>query len=339
MSAPALAGRPSLRIGGTHYPVLLPTLRDPRLHLAGVIVSLQVLGQIAFDFQLSIAQILVSLAVAAVLEVAIAFRSQHVLMWPASALLTGNGVAFVLRVPGTEHGDWWSTDGWWIFAGTSAVALLSKYVVRVRRNHVFNPSNFGLVLCFLLLGAERADPLALWWGPLSTSLVVALVLIVAGGFLILRRLHLVGVALGFWLAFAAGIGVLAASGHTMTAAWHVGPIEGAEFWWLLVSSPEILVFLFFMITDPKTIPSSQKGRRVYAVGVGLLATLLIAPFTSEFATKVAILAALFVVCAARSVIELVGRERLTAPPHPRRPVVAGIALAGAVAYAGLVVTA
>ena len=66
-----------------------------------------------------------------------------------------------------------------------------------------------------------------------------------------------------------------------------------EFWWLLVSSPEILVFLFFMITDPKTIPASQNGRRVYAVGVGLLATLLIAPQTTEFATKVAILAALF----------------------------------------------
>ena len=44
----------------------------------------------------------------------------------------------------------------------------------------------------------------------------------------------------------------------MTAAWHVGPIEGAEFWWLLVSSPEILVFLFFMITDPKTIPASRE---------------------------------------------------------------------------------
>ena len=43
----------------------------------------------------------------------------------------------------------------------------------------------------------------------------------------------------------------------MTAAWHVGPIEGAEFWWLLVSSPEILVFLFFMITDPRTIPASR----------------------------------------------------------------------------------
>ena len=68
MSAPALAGRPSLRIRGTQYPVLLPTLRDPRLHLAAVIVTLQVLGQVAFDFQLSIAQILVSLIVAGVLE-------------------------------------------------------------------------------------------------------------------------------------------------------------------------------------------------------------------------------------------------------------------------------
>ena len=87
-----------MRIGGrTTRPA--PTLRDPRLHLAAIIVTLQVLGQVAFDFQLSIAQILVSLAVAGILEVAIAFRSQHVPMWPASALLTGNGVAFVLRAP------------------------------------------------------------------------------------------------------------------------------------------------------------------------------------------------------------------------------------------------
>ena len=118
MSAPAIAaGRPTVRIRGTAYPLLLPTLRDPRLHLAAVIVTLQVLGQTAFDFRLSIAQILVSLVTCAVLEVSIAFRRQHVLMWPASALLTGNGVAFVLRVPGTEHGDWWSMNGWWIFAG------------------------------------------------------------------------------------------------------------------------------------------------------------------------------------------------------------------------------
>src|SRR4249919_355788 len=348
MSAPALAGRPAVTIRGTQYPVLLPTVRDPRLHLAAVIITLQVLGQTAFGFNLSTAQILVALGTSALLEVGIAFFRHHVLMWPASALLTGNGVAFVLRVPGTEHGDWWSMNGWWIFAGTSAVALLSKHVIRVRGRHIFNPSNIGLVLCFLLLGAERADPLELWWGPLSPALVFALVLIVVGGFLILRRLHLVGIAIGFWLSFAAGIGVLAASGHSMTAAWHVGPIEGAQFWWLLVSSPEILVFLFFMITDPKTTPASSAGRRIYAVSVGLVATLLIAPQTTEFATKVAILASLALVCATRGLVELVGHEWLSGqrgrlaggfPSRWPRPAAAGAVLVGALAFGALVLAA
>jgi Na+-transporting NADH:ubiquinone oxidoreductase subunit NqrB len=297
-----------VRIRGTAYPVLLPTWRDPRLHLAGVIVTLQVLGQTAFDFRLSIAQILVSLVTCAVLEVSIAFRRQHVLMWPASALLTGNGVAFVLRVPGTEHGDWWSMNGWWIFAGTAAVGLLSKYVITFRGRHIFNPSNFGLVLCFVLLGPERADPLAFWWGPMSVWLALALVLIVGGGLAILSRLHLVGIAVGFWLTFAAGVAVLAATGHEMTAAWHLGPIAGLDLWWLLVTSPEVLVFLFFMITDPRTIPETQRGRRIYAVSVGLLATLLIAPWTSEFSAKLAVLGALTIVCAARPLL-LVAADR------------------------------
>ncbi|MGH3064806.1 MAG: FG-GAP-like repeat-containing protein [Gaiellaceae bacterium] len=353
MSAPAVAAAPrrTLRIGDTSYPVLLPTVRDPRLHLAGVIVSLQVLGQVAFEFRLSIAQILVALVTSAVLEVGIAFRKQRVLMWPASALLTGNGVAFVLRVPGTEHGDWWSMRGWWIFAGASAVALLSKYVIRYRGNHVFNPSNFGLVLFFLALGPEQADPLPFWWGPMSPALALALVLILAGGLAILGRLRLTGIAVGFWLAFAAGIGVLAVSGHAMTAFWHVGPIEGAELWWTLVSSPEILVFLFFMITDPKTIPAGRRGRLVYAVSIGLGATLLIAPFTSEFAAKLAVLGALFLVSLSRPLIELLGSGGLSARATrllgtaavragaARRPALIAVALLGAVAYSSLVVAA
>jgi len=303
------ADRPTVRIRGTAYPVLLPTFRDPRLHLAGVIVTLQVLGQTTFEFDLSIAQILVSLLTCAVLEVMIAFRRQRVLMWPASALLTGNGVAFVLRVPGTEHGDWWSMHGWWIFAGTAAIALLSKYLIVFRGRHVFNPSNFGLVLCFLLIGPERADPLPFWWGPLSVWLALALVLILGGGLAILRRLRLTAIAVGFWLTFAAGIAVLAATGHEMTAAWHLGPIGGLDLWWLLVTSPEILVFLFFMITDPRTIPATDAGRRVYAVAVGFLAVLLMAPWTTEFAHKVALLGALALVCALRPLLLLVAEGR------------------------------
>jgi Na+-translocating ferredoxin:NAD+ oxidoreductase RnfD subunit len=348
MSAALGSGGPSLRLHGSAYPVLLPKLSDPRLHLAAVIVSLQVLGQVAFDFRLSIAQILVSVLTCAVLEVTIAFRRHHVILWPASALLTGNGVAFILRVPGTEHGDWWSLRGWWIFAGTAAVSLLSKYVIRYRGRHVFNPSNFGLVLCFLVLPVTLAEPLDFWWGPMSVWLAVALALIVAGGFAILVRLRLLAIAVGFWLVFAAGIAVLGVTGHEMNASWHLGPITGWEFWRVLVFSPEILVFLFFMITDPKTVPTGRQGRRAFGVAVGLLAVLLIAPHTTEYASKVAVLGALALVCAARPLAELMrARDRL-APLFDLRPrgrvpatlVVAGpLCLGAAVGFAGLVVLA
>jgi Na+-translocating ferredoxin:NAD+ oxidoreductase RnfD subunit len=303
-----LAGRQvperKLHIFGKSYPLILPTLRDPRLHLAAVIISLQLLGQVAFDFQLSIAQILVAIFTCGILEFAITLRKHRVIMWPASALLTGNGVAFVLRVPGTVHGNWWSMRGWYIFAGTAAVALISKYIVRWRGHHIFNPSNFGLVLCFVLLGPTRVDPLALWWGPMSAWMVLALGIIVLGGFAILSRLKLLSIAATFWLAFALSIAVLAASGHGMTARWHLGVITGFDFWRVLVFSPEVLVFLFFMITDPKTTPISKWGRRVYAVLIALLATLLIAPQTTEYWTKVSLLGALTIVCALRPIVRM-----------------------------------
>ena len=90
-----------------------------------------------------------------VLEVAITFWQKRVILWPASAMLTGNGIAFILRVPGTHHGDWWSFHGVWIYVAVAAVSLLSKYLIRFRGRHIFNPSNFGLVLFFLLLGSRH----------------------------------------------------------------------------------------------------------------------------------------------------------------------------------------
>ena len=40
---------------------------------------------------------------------------------------------------------------------------------------------------------------------------------------------------------------------------------------MLVTSPEILIFLFFMISDPVTIPRGRIARLVYAIGIGALA--------------------------------------------------------------------
>jgi ASPIC/UnbV protein/VCBS repeat protein len=336
MSAPALAapGGRALTIRGRPYPVLLPTLRDPRLHLAAVIISLQVLGQFAFDFRVSIAQILISLATCAALEVAIAFWRQGVIMWPASALITGNGVAFILRVQGTHHGDWWSLRGWWIYAATAAVSLLSKYTIRLGGRHVFNPSNIGLVLCFLILGVGRVEPLDFWWGPMSAWMAAALAIIVGGGLAILGRLKLLAIAIGFWLSFAAGIGVLALTGHAMTARWHVGPITGGYFWWVLVTSPEILVFLFFMISDPRTIPASPRMRIAYAVAVGLLAAILIAPARSEFWSKVAVLGALAIVCAAWPLL-----KRFSPRASVSRVRLASVGATALAAYGGALVAA
>ena len=125
--------------------------------------------------------------------------------------------------------------------------------------------------------------------------------------------------------------MLAISGHAMLARWHLGPITGFHFWLVLVTSPEVLVFLFFMITDPKTAPRSPTHRLIYAVSLGLLASLMIAPTTTEFASKVALLASLAVVCLAIPVL-----RRWPVPVDRRLALVATpvvlVAFAGMIAF-------
>ena len=113
-------------MSGRDYPVVLPNLRDPRMHVAGVLLTLQVLGQTVLGFRLSIAQILICLATGALFEFLVVFFKDHAIIWPASGLLTGNSTAFILRVPGTLHGQWWSTHGIEIFIGVVVLGMASK---------------------------------------------------------------------------------------------------------------------------------------------------------------------------------------------------------------------
>ncbi len=206
------------------YPLVGPNVRDPRLHVALVVVSLHVLGQTLLRFDISIAQILLTVATCAVIEVVVTAWRDHVIAWPSSALLTGSGVAFVLRVPGTQHGDWWSLRGGWIFVAVGAASLLSKYLIRVGGRPLFNPSNFGLVVALLVLGSRRVDPLDFWWVRPGFALALALALIVVGGLFLAWRVGMLGAVAGFWLTAAIALGVLAARGHCITARWHVGPV-------------------------------------------------------------------------------------------------------------------
>lgn len=338
----------TVTLGGATYPLVLPNVRDPRLHVAAVIITVHVLGQVALGFRVSVPQILAAILACAIIEVGLTFRTARAFVWPASAMLTGSGVALILRDVGTRPNEPWSFEAWYLFAAVAGLSLLSKYVIKHRGSHVFNPSNIGLVMAFLLLGSSRVEPLDFWWSPLNAPMLLAYAAIIFGGLLITRRLRLLALAASFWLALAAGLGVLAASGHCMVANWAFAPVCGADFWRVVMTSPEVMIFLFFMITDPKTVPAGQVGRVAFGIAVAATSALLMAPQTDEFGAKVGLLTGLVLVCAARPLIDRVvpapGSERDdlramirgSAGPVAARRVTAGLL---AVAVAGVAIVA
>jgi hypothetical protein len=111
MSSPTLEV-PTIRIGGHRYPVVLPKLRDARMHIAAVTITLHVLGQTVLGFRVSVPQILAAIFAPALVEFVRTFRRTGSFVWPASAMLTGSGVALILRVVGTAPGDHWTWSGW-----------------------------------------------------------------------------------------------------------------------------------------------------------------------------------------------------------------------------------
>ncbi len=290
-----------MRIRGRDYPVILPSIRDARLHVAAVLLTLQVLGQTVLGFRLSVAQILVCLAVGAVIEFGVAFFKDHLILWPASGLLTGNSTAFILRVPGTLHGQWWSLHGIDIFIGVVALGMATKYLIRWRGRHIFNPSNVALVAAFIALGPQRTEPLDLWWIPMGPWMIVTYAILIGGGVFIGWRLGLLGMEVAFMASFAIFVALALAPvpDHCMVASWHLSPLCGRPLWEILVTSPEILIFALFMIPDPRTVPDGKVARIVFGVMVALFAVLLLGPTTLEFWTKTAILASLVIACALR----------------------------------------
>src|ERR1700737_2836277 len=334
------AGPRTVRIRGRDYKVLLPSIRDPRLHVAAVLLTLQALGQTVLGFRLSVAQILACLAAGALIEFVVSFFKDKAVMWPASGLLTGNSTAFILRVPGTLHGDWWSTRGIWIFVAVVAVSMASKYLIRWRGRHIFNPSNLGLVLAFTILGPKLTEPQDLWWIPIGPWLIGTCGVLIVGGLLIGWELRLLGLEVAFMAGFAAftALALAAVPDHCMVASWHVAPMCGWDLWQILVTSPELLVFGLFMIPDPRTVPDGPVARIAFGIVVAILSVLLLAPTTLEVWTKTAILGSLVIACALRFALarslaplekrsrERAGRRRLSW----RLPV----ALAGALIFVG-----
>ena len=91
-----LAPYRQVRIRGRSYSLVPPSIRDPRIHLAAVIISIFVLGITWLGFQVSIAQILVTVLTCAVIEVSVTARRTQMLAWPASAMQTATSTALLL---------------------------------------------------------------------------------------------------------------------------------------------------------------------------------------------------------------------------------------------------
>jgi hypothetical protein len=288
----------------------LPKWNDPRLKLTVVIVSLQVLGQTVLGFKVSIAQILLTILACAVVEFAVTYFRQGALVWPASALLTGNSVAFILRVSGTRHGDWWSLNGIEYFIGAGLLGLLSKYLITAEKRHLYNPSNLGLVAVFLLAGAAHVYPQYLWWGDLQPPVLAALAVILIGGLWVLWPLRMLPMVGAFLLTFGMLVGWLARSGACFNAVWSPTTVCGGDYWLNICFSPELLVFVFFMISDPRTAPESGLGRIIYGAAVAGVAAALIATQPTEYGVKVALLSALTVVCSVVPLIDRLAAGRL-----------------------------
>ncbi|GAC1356452.1 MAG: hypothetical protein NVSMB4_17140 [Acidimicrobiales bacterium] len=302
---------------GREIPVVLPQRGDPRLRISAVVLTLQFLGQTVLGFKVSLAQILVSVGFCALIELTVTLRLEGALVWPASGMLTGNSVAFILRASGTRHGDWWTLHGVQYFIAACGLSMLSKYLIRPSGRHLFNPSNVGLVWCLLVVGPDRVFPQYLWWGAYRAPVFGALVVIALGAVWVLRPVKMTGMAGAFFVTFAAVVAVLSAAGRSFVAHWHTTPVRGVAYWTNIVASPELLIFVFFMMSDPKTAPRTRSGRIVYGAGAALVAGALMIPQTTEFGIKLAVLSSLTVTCALVPLIEARTDHRTLVPAAVR----------------------
>jgi Na+-translocating ferredoxin:NAD+ oxidoreductase RnfD subunit len=303
--------RPEVVIRGQHIPVVLPKRTDPRLKLSATIFTITALGLTVLNFQVSIPQIAVCILLCGVTEVLLTFRRERTLIWPASAIQTGISVAFIFRVSGTRHGDYWTFRGLQYFVFVILICIVSKQVIRYKGKHVFNPSNIGLAWGLLLIGPSHVFSEHLWWAPLGAPVLIAMAVIFAGAFWVLRQVKMIPLAASFLATFFVLIGLFAVFGRSYVASWHNGPVGGSFYWLTIALSPEVLIFVFFMITDPQTAPKSPSGRIIYGVLTAVVCASLILVQGTEFGIKVAILSSLLVTCALVPMIEGLSR-RITA---------------------------
>jgi Na+-translocating ferredoxin:NAD+ oxidoreductase RnfD subunit len=165
----------------------------------------------------------------------------------ASAYISGISVGILVRSPAI-----------WPYLVCAIVSVMSKYVLRVHGRHIWNPSNFGISV-LLFLAPEAVATLSIQWGNYLLPMIVIWCL---GSVIIyrVRRFHITATYVASFIVFAFLRSYLTGS------PWQseIAPLTG----------PMYQLFIFFMVTDPKTTVRSKMGQCIVVFIVAFVEMIL-----------------------------------------------------------------
>ena len=217
---------------------------DPRLYQIVILLSFLCYGSAVLDFEVH------ALIAAAILAGSLGTqylfsRGYGLRLDLKSALISGLSLSLLLR-----------TDLVWVGFAAGALAIGSKFLVRWRNKHVFNPANFALVSLML-------TPFA-WSSPGQWGSAALVSLLIAGlGLVVLNRVGSYDVTLAFLTSYAA---IVFGRALWLGDPWAIPAHQ--------LASGALLVFAFFMISDPKTTPDARLGRCLYGAMVAGVAAVI-----------------------------------------------------------------
>lgn len=220
---------------------------DPRFTAPLLITAILLAGHLSYGILESYWTVPVAIGTAVAAEVVLSrlFRGT----WPhlASAYISGISVGILVRSPFL-----------WPFVLCSLLTIMSKYVLRVKGRHLWNPSNFGVCVLFFMAPFAVA-PLSIQWG---NNVWPMLIIWVLGSVTLyrLKRFHICAAYVASFFVFAFARTQLTGDAFLT----EIAPITG----------PMYQLFVFFMITDPKTTVRSKRGEVAVAVAVAFVEMLL-----------------------------------------------------------------
>jgi hypothetical protein len=170
--------------------------------------------------------------------------------WPSllSAYISGNSVAILTKPSG---------DVLWPYAAGALISITSKYVLTYRNRHLWNPTNFSFSVLLLLAPGSMSLLSHQWGNGIATWAVMAV------GLLVVWRAKVLSITAAYVAAFA-------------LLAWPRSLLTGRE--WLTelgpLTGPMYMLLIFFMLTDPRTVVRSTRGRVTVVVLIAVLEALI-----------------------------------------------------------------